>query len=150
MMKSILLVDSDDTDPDWSYVEGYNAPQTPSTISDQPGGDSDAGPQRYDSDDDDEYGGSTQVATKRKKGGYDSRIEQILYENPEIPILIVDAGKSAESGGKYIVYTIKTGVRKMSLVYCGLDADSRRILRFEEDTLNLPLSEMPLPGYTLP
>ncbi|KAF4301262.1 Sorting nexin, cytoplasm-to-vacuole targeting pathway/endosomal sorting [Botryosphaeria dothidea] len=44
-----------------------------------------------------------------KKGGYDSRIEQILYENPELPILITDAGKSAEGGGKYIVYTIRTG-----------------------------------------
>ncbi|GME33448.1 hypothetical protein GTA08_BOTSDO11146 [Neofusicoccum parvum] len=44
-----------------------------------------------------------------KKGGYDSRIEQILYENPELPILITDAGKSAEGGGKYIVYAIRTG-----------------------------------------
>jgi hypothetical protein len=49
-------------------------------------------------------------APKQKQGGYDSRIEQILYENPKLPILIVDAGKSAESGGKYIVYTIRTGV----------------------------------------
>lgn len=45
-----------------------------------------------------------------KAGGYDSRIEQILYENPKLPILIVDAGRSAENGGKYIVYTIRTGV----------------------------------------
>ncbi|OMP85794.1 Sorting nexin-41 [Diplodia seriata] len=44
-----------------------------------------------------------------KKGGYDSRIEQILYENPQLPILITDAGKSAEGGGKYIVYAIRTG-----------------------------------------
>ena len=34
----------------------------------------------------------------------------MLYENPEHPILITDAGKSTESGGRYIVYTIKTGV----------------------------------------
>ncbi|KAI9047966.1 hypothetical protein LZ554_007768 [Drepanopeziza brunnea f. sp. 'monogermtubi'] len=67
---------------------------------------------QYDTSDagsDDEYGGSAHEAPKRKKGGYDSRIEQILYENPDLPILIVDAGKSAESGGKYIVYTIRTG-----------------------------------------
>lgn len=44
-----------------------------------------------------------------KPGGYDSRIQQILYENPELPILITDAGKSLESGGKFIVYTIRTG-----------------------------------------
>jgi hypothetical protein len=46
----------------------------------------------------------------RKKGVYDSRIEQILYENPEMPILITDAGKNHEGGGGYIVYTIRTGV----------------------------------------
>ncbi|KAL6832639.1 hypothetical protein V8C40DRAFT_235511 [Trichoderma camerunense] len=46
---------------------------------------------------------------RRKPGGYNSRIEQILYENPNMPIMITDAGKSVESGGRYIVYTIKTG-----------------------------------------
>jgi hypothetical protein len=49
-------------------------------------------------------------APRRKPGGYDSRIEQILYENPKLPILITEAGKSLESGGRYIVYTIRTGV----------------------------------------
>jgi hypothetical protein len=47
---------------------------------------------------------------RRRPGGYNSRIEQILYENPNMPIMITDAGKSVESGGRYIVYTIKTGV----------------------------------------
>lgn len=51
-----------------------------------------------------------QAPPRRKPGGYSSRIEQILYENPELPILITDAGKSLESGGRYIVYTIRTGV----------------------------------------
>ncbi|KAH8595020.1 sorting nexin-like protein-41 [Bisporella sp. PMI_857] len=70
----------------------------------------DTRPQGYGTDDsDDEYGENSKGAPRRKKGGYDSRIEQILYENPELPILIVDAGKSVESGGKYIVYTIRTG-----------------------------------------
>ena len=110
-MKSMLLDDSADTDIDWNYLEhGYSASRTPSTVSDKPGGASDLGPQGYDSDEDEEYGGSTQAGPKSKKGGYDSRIEQILYENPDLPILITDAGKSSESGGKYIVYTIKTGV----------------------------------------
>jgi hypothetical protein len=44
-----------------------------------------------------------------KKGGYESRVEQILYENPDA-ILITHAGKNSESGGGYIVYTIQTGV----------------------------------------
>jgi sorting nexin-41/42 len=44
-----------------------------------------------------------------KEGGYDSRIEQILYEHPDLEIQIVAAGKNAESGGGYISYTIRTG-----------------------------------------
>lgn len=47
---------------------------------------------------------------KRKPGGYSSRIEQIVYENPNMQIIITDAGKSLESGGRHIVYTIRTGV----------------------------------------
>jgi len=50
-----------------------------------------------------------ETVPKRKPGGYDSRIEQILYENPKLAITITDAGKSLESGGRYIVYTIRTG-----------------------------------------
>ncbi|PGH15190.1 sorting nexin-41 [Helicocarpus griseus UAMH5409] len=45
----------------------------------------------------------------RKPGVYQSRIEQILDENPDLPILITHAGKNSESGGGYIVYTIRTG-----------------------------------------
>jgi hypothetical protein len=45
-----------------------------------------------------------------RKSVYDSRVEQILYENPEVPILITDAGKNHEGGGSYIVYTIRTAV----------------------------------------
>ena len=45
----------------------------------------------------------------RKKSGYDSRIEQILFENNDLEIYITEAGKSQESGGRYIVYVIRTG-----------------------------------------
>lgn len=63
-------------------------------------------------------GGDSQRQQSRtpKAGGYDSRIEQILYENPKMPIMIVDAGRSAENGGKYIVYTIRTGVSTICLL----------------------------------
>ncbi|KAF2677885.1 sorting nexin-like protein-41 [Lentithecium fluviatile CBS 122367] len=44
-----------------------------------------------------------------KKGGYDSRVEQWLYENPGSQILITYAGKNLEGGGGYIAYTINTG-----------------------------------------
>lgn len=43
------------------------------------------------------------------KGGYDSRIQQILWEHPELDIQITQAGKNHEGGGKYITYTIRTG-----------------------------------------
>lgn len=46
-----------------------------------------------------------------KKGGYDSRVEQILYENPDLEIFITQAGRNSEGGGNYIAYTIRTGVR---------------------------------------
>lgn len=56
----------------------------------------------------DERSRSERVAPK--KGGYDSRVEQWLYENPSSQILISYAGKNVEGGGNYIVYTIDTGV----------------------------------------
>jgi len=115
MMESICLDDELDADPEWDLIDRpYNEPHTPSTISDNhPDADTDTQTHQYDTSDagsDEEYGEPSGTAPKRKKGGYDSRIEQILYENPDLPILIVDAGKSLESGGKYIVYTIRTGV----------------------------------------
>ena len=100
------------TDQDWEFVDNYDAPShTPSTTSDEaprkPGA-------RDFSDDDsdaeDDAHAHGELVPRRKPGGYDSRVEQMLYENPEQPILITDAGKSTESGGRYIVYTIKTGV----------------------------------------
>jgi hypothetical protein len=110
MMETICLDDEPETDPDWDFIEhGYTGPRTPSTVSDhQPEPETAPHAQQYDTSD--AGNGGPVGAPKRKKGGYDSRIEQILYENPELPILIVDAGKSLESGGKYIVYTIRTGV----------------------------------------
>jgi hypothetical protein len=120
MMHSIYLEDDDpEADLDWHRIEHAHAgPPTPSTPGERPQGEADLQPHHYEDTSggsDDEYGGSTQVAPRKKKGGYDSRIEQILYENPDLPILIVDAGKSVESGGKYIVYTIRTGVSMQSL-----------------------------------
>ena len=58
----------------------------------------------------DDEGDDAQQRAPRRKGGYDSRIEQILYENQDLQIIITDAGKNHESGGSYIAYTIRTGV----------------------------------------
>jgi len=43
-----------------------------------------------------------------KKGGYDARVEQWLYENPGQLILITEAGKDNVN---FIQYTINCGVR---------------------------------------
>ncbi|CAI7646150.1 unnamed protein product [Penicillium bialowiezense] len=59
-----------------------------------------------DPEDEADYGAASQQYPR--KSVYDSRIEQILYENPEMPILITDAGKNHEGGGGFIVYTIRT------------------------------------------
>lgn len=72
------------------------------------------------SDDDEDY---SQQRLPRKKGGYDSRIEQILYENQDLQIIITDAGKTYETGGSYIAYTIRTGVT-IYLWHSGSWADS--------------------------
>jgi hypothetical protein len=100
----------DDADADWEVVDPrYDAPNTPSSTGDEaPRHEStDA-----DSDEEEEENARSQgeLVPRSKPGGYDSRVEQMLYENPELPILITEAGKSTESG-RYIVYTIKTGVR---------------------------------------
>ncbi|MCJ1276481.1 intercellular trafficking and secretion [Puttea exsequens] len=58
------------------------------------------------SDDEGEY---TQQKASRRKDRYDSRLEQLLCENEDLQIIITDAGKSHESGGSYIAYTIRTG-----------------------------------------
>lgn len=86
----------------------FETPNTPSSTSEDAAPPLTYGRQPSDVESDEEF---NPPSPRRKPGGYDSRIEQILYENPELPVLITDAGKSMESGGKYIVYTIRTGVR---------------------------------------
>lgn len=100
---------------DWVWLDrSFDAPQTPTSGSDDdvpgPAFAQVAGAAHGD-DDDEDAAATGEAPPRRKPGGYSSRIEQILYENPEMPIVITDAGKSVESGGRYIVYTIRTGVR---------------------------------------
>lgn len=109
MFQDIPLESSeDDADCDWDIIDPqYDVPQPPEEAHQSSyNAPASSAPE---SDEDDEA--QEQLAPRRKPGGYDSRIEQILYESPELPILITDAGKSLESGGRYIVYTIRTGVR---------------------------------------
>lgn len=46
----------------------------------------------------------------RREKGYSSRVELMLLENKDVPIVICDAGKNHEGSGGFIVYTIRTGV----------------------------------------
>ncbi|KAB8079301.1 hypothetical protein BDV29DRAFT_187271 [Aspergillus leporis] len=66
-------------------------------------------PQDFSDEENEEYDAQPSSHGYYRKSAYDSRIEQILYENPEMPILITDAGKNHEGGGSFIVYTIRTG-----------------------------------------
>ena len=101
---------SHSSDEEWEHVDQrFDAPNTPSSTSEDAPKNFDYGiPSGTPATHDDE---PEEVVPRRKPGGYESRIEQFLYENPDQPVLITDAGKSPESGGKYIVYTIRTGVR---------------------------------------
>lgn len=119
MMASVVLDDSpDNTDDNWEILDPrHDAPRTPSTTSDEAPPRPSFGAESSVADSDEEAAAEAdaeaygELVPRRKPGGYDSRVEQMLYENPELPILITEAGKSTESGGRYIVYTIKTGVR---------------------------------------
>ena len=96
--------DLDLIDNSFKFIDRpYETPHTPTSDSE------DGGPPATFGEED--GGSADEPAPRRKPGGYNSRIEQILYENPHLSILITDAGKSLESGGRYIVYTIRTGVR---------------------------------------
>jgi hypothetical protein len=59
-------------------------------------------------DEEEEYNSQPEGSHAPPKGGYDSRVQQLLYESPELEIVITDAGKSSDGG--YIVYKIRTGV----------------------------------------
>ncbi|PVI04606.1 hypothetical protein DM02DRAFT_611431 [Periconia macrospinosa] len=95
-------------------------PATPPSDPDSPAFDAtDYNPNRALSDvdyDDDENAlpinvqhGSRPADPPHRKGRYDSRVEEWLYENPDSSILITYAGKNLEGGGGYIAYTISTG-----------------------------------------
>ncbi|KAK4169221.1 putative sorting nexin-41 [Cladorrhinum sp. PSN259] len=86
----------------------YDAPHTPSSTSDEVHHHPPLESSNADTEEEDDARDRGELVPRRKPGGYDSRIEQMLYEHPEMPILIMEAGKSLESG-RYIVYTIKTG-----------------------------------------
>lgn len=152
MMQSIILECSDD-DSDWEKI-GYDVPATPSSTSDEPRPLPSLARESSDAESDEgaEAHAHGELVPRTKPGGYDSRIEQMLYENPELPILITDAGKSQESGGRYIVYTIKTAVGPAGVLTTGrhILLTGRRNSSFAGATPSLLRYAMPSLAFTRP
>lgn len=97
------------TSPSSRDYRSFDAPRTPTSGSEDDEPASGQGSATAHIDNHQNAESQDETTQRRKPGGYTSRIEQILYENPNMPIIITDAGKSLESGGRYIVYTIRTG-----------------------------------------
>ena len=116
---------------------GFERPSTPSSDHSSPINEPPefvSRPRDLSDDDEEQYDQQRSGNLPKKKGGYDSRVEQILYENPDLQIIITDAGKSNESGGSYIVYTIRTGVCLSSISTEGHMLRVRRISKYDADT----------------
>ncbi|KAI1607993.1 sorting nexin-41 [Exophiala viscosa] len=85
-----------------------NQPSSPDTSQSSPTQPTQYGSQPdHPEDDDEDYTAHTEAGHIPPKGGYHSRVQQILYENPDLDIVITDAGKSSDGG--YIIYKIRTG-----------------------------------------
>lgn len=95
--------------------------------------------QDEESESDEDY--SNQLGKSSSPKSYESRILQILHENPELPIQIVDAGKSLESGGKYIVYTIRTGDLEVRRRYSEFNSLRDALCRLHPTLIIPPIPE---------
>ncbi|KAM7185373.1 mRNA capping enzyme alpha subunit-like protein [Rhypophila sp. PSN 637] len=94
-----------------------------------------------DTDEENDDAGHGELIPRRKPGGYDSRVEQMLYEDPDLPILITDAGKSSENGGRYIVYTIKTGELMVRRRYSEFASLREALVRLHPTLIIPPIPE---------
>lgn len=112
LMEDVPLRDYEDPDSDWQAVgHDLHDPSDLNSYTIPPDVAQSEGYQHEDTDSDEDYRSEALENSRPgpKPGGYAGRIEQILYENPNLPILITDAGKGSD-GTKHIVYTIRTGV----------------------------------------
>lgn len=93
-----------------SKDSGFDRPSTPNSEASSPANEPPefvSQPHNLSDDGNNEYDSS------RKKVAYGSRIEQLLYENQDLQIVITDAGKSQDGGTSFISYTIRTGVSSL-------------------------------------
>jgi sorting nexin-41/42 len=90
-------------------------------------------------DDEAEYSKQQQSTQLPRKGGYDGRIQQILYENADLEILIVDAGKSLH--GNYIEYRIRTGDIEVTRRYSDFDSLRKALVALHPTIIIPPIPE---------
>lgn len=102
----------------YSYIISLNSDHDPSstpiTYQVSPGRQADFLSPQVNSADEGEDDRDQDSQYAARKGDYDNRIQQILHINPDLEIVITDAGKSPD--GSYIVYRIRTGVSIFGLL----------------------------------
>ncbi|KAJ2904597.1 hypothetical protein MKZ38_007576 [Zalerion maritima] len=126
-------------DSDWEQLDPHNdPPSAPSANRSIPPQAEALENTDEDDEDDEDYGN---IPRRSKPGGYDSRIEQILYENPDLDIIITDAGKSPEGGGRYIVYTIRTGDLEVRRRYSEFSSLRDALVRLHPTLIIPPIPE---------
>ena len=126
-MSSLNVLDYHETSPPASSHDSSDPPEFISR------------PEHIDEDEDEDESIGAAERHPRRKDGYDSRIQQILYEDKNLEIIITDAAKD-HGGGGFIVYTIRTGV---NIALRGSPNDPRlmmyRRLKYEDDIPNSAL-----------
>jgi hypothetical protein len=86
-------------------------------------------------------GRGSEPAPRRKPGAYHSRVEQMLFDHPELPILITDAGKSSEGNGKFTAYTIRTGDLEVRRRYSEFSSLREALVRLHPTLIIPPIPE---------
>ena len=148
-MEDIYLSDGYEAGSDWDIIgNDLNDPSDPNIFTNPPDFAQSAGFEHDDTDSEEDYRSEALENSRPgpKPGGYAGRIEQILYEKPNLPILITEAGKGSD-GTKYIVYTIRTGV-SLTLLDLFDSADHSRIWKYADVTQNSHPSETLSQGCT--
>ncbi|KAK9461665.1 uncharacterized protein V1516DRAFT_695185 [Lipomyces oligophaga] len=81
-------------------------------------------------------------STQSPHRSFTSRIEQLLSENPDLEIIIVDAGKNHEgSSGGYITYTIRTGDLSVRRRYSEFESLRNALVRLFPTLIVPPIPE---------
>jgi hypothetical protein len=84
-------------------------------------------------------GGGT-PATRETDGEMCCKIDEVFVRNPEMRIVISDAGKASDGGANFIAYTIQVGVGSFSLVFASLCGGKYTPFGIPEVDTSRPLS----------